>query len=224
MIKPPYWEATERWPGATVVIIGGGPSLTPWQVDACRGRANVRVIAVNNAYILAPWADCLYFCDDKWWTWHHKALRDWRGWIVRLQGGLHNFGDERIKVLRNLDHASGLSSDRTGLHTGRNSGYQAINLAVHFGAKKIVLLGFDQQADVSEQGVRTHWHKDHPGGTSVDVYKAMLPNFPTLVQPLAERGIEIVNCTPGSAIQCFRRGNIDDEMQREEPECQERCA
>lgn len=212
MVKPPYWEPPALWEGATVVIIGGGPSLTPWQVEACRDRPGTRVIAVNNAYQLAPWADMLYFCDDKWWGWHAKHLADWRGMIVRLQGGQHDFGDPRIRVIRNLDQAAGLSLDRRGVHHGKNSGYQAINLSVHLGVKKIVLLGFDQKGVVEGRRERTHWHPDHPGGTSSVVYYEMRPHFDTLVRPLAQLGVEIVNCTPGSAINCFRRGDIHEEM------------
>jgi hypothetical protein len=55
-------------PGGTVVCIGGGPSLTRDDVDYCRGKAFV--IAINDAYKLAPWADALYACDGLWWRWH----------------------------------------------------------------------------------------------------------------------------------------------------------
>ena len=89
-----YWEAPEFWPGRAFVCIGGGPSLTQSQVAACKDREwgghKVRVIAINDAYKMAPWADVLYFCDDKWWQWRHKDLQHWPGLIVRLQGGAHD--------------------------------------------------------------------------------------------------------------------------------------
>jgi hypothetical protein len=205
-----YWMAPELWPASTIVCIGGGPSLTREQVESVRGRA--RVIAINDAYKLAPWADVLYFCDCKWWRWHAKHLGSWQGLIVRLQGGEHDFGDKRIKVMRNMDlppapgkgkgdRKGGLSDQRDGLRTGANSGFQAIGLAVHLGAKRIVLLGYDMQAS----GTKTHWFGDHPGGTSAKVYDVMLPHFQTLVAPLAKRGIEIVNATPGSRLSAFPR-------------------
>ncbi len=222
----PYWSAEALWPGATVVIIAGGPSLTPAQVERCRGREQndqpVRVIAVNDGYRIAPFADLLYFCDDKWWRWHHKNLRTWPAMIVRLDGGEFDFGDKRIKVLRNAGQAKGLSEERGALHTGRNSGYQAINLAVHLGARRILLLGFDMKGGpVEGRKVKTHWFGDHPGGTSPDVYTQMLPNFPTLVEPLKARGVEVVNCTPGSAIRCFPTGEIGAVLGEK---CEERIA
>lgn len=212
----PYWSAPELWPEATFVIVGSGPSLTAAQVEACRGReANgqrVRVIAVNNGYQIAPFADVLYFCDDKWWQWHHKHLAQWPGLIARLDGGHFDFGDARIKVLRNTGQHKGLCAERNGLNTGQNSGYQAINLAVHLGAALILLLGFDMKGVLEGRSVRTHWHKDHPGGTNASVYDQMRPHFESLVAPLSALGVGIVNCTPGSAIDCFRRGDIHREL------------
>ena len=68
---PVVWRVPRLWPDATVVCIGSGPSLTAEDVDYCRGRA--KVIAINNAYQLAPWSDVLYACDGAWWDWHQGA-------------------------------------------------------------------------------------------------------------------------------------------------------
>lgn len=206
-----YWTVPEAWHAATVVCIGGGPSLSAEQVEYCRGRA--RVIAINDAYKLAPWADVLYFCDDRWWRWHNAKLAAWKGMIVRLQGGEHDFGDPRIKVLRNLDEKKGLAKRRDGLHTGQNSGYQAINLAVHFGAKKIVLLGYDMRTVIEGGRDKTHWFGDHPGGTATRIYEQiMLPHFPSLLKPLNEIGVEVINATPASALRCFRMLSLKDAL------------
>lgn len=200
----------ELWHGKTVVCVGGGPSLTAAQVERVRGRA--KVIVVNNGYQIAPWADLLYFCDDKWWGQygHGEKLAGWKGLIARLDGGRHDFGDPRIKVLRNYGRTGfgdrtreGLCHLRDGLFHGKNSGYQAIGLAAHLGAKRIVLLGYDMKAQLVGLELKTHWHKDHPGGTAERVFDEMLPHFDALVKPLAARGIEVVNCTPGTRLKCF---------------------
>lgn len=215
-----YWTAPELWPGATFVIVAGGPSLTAQQVEACReverdGR-KVRLIAVNNGYAIAPWADVLYFCDDRWWQWHHRKVGDWQGLIVRLAGGLHDFGDKRIKVMKNDNQDGqshgGLAKSRDALRPGMNAGYQAINLAVHLGARRILLLGFDMQAKLEGGLRRTHWFGSHPGGVSDTAWEHMLPWFKTLVAPLAERGIELLNCTPGSRIRCFPHASIESAL------------
>jgi hypothetical protein len=212
-----YWTAPVLWPGATFVIVAGGPSLTAEQVNACRDRhdahgSRVRMIVINDGYRLAPWADVLYFCDCKWWGSfrHGEKLKAWQGLIVRMDGGHYNFGDPRIKVMRNCETGPGLATQRDGLNTGRNSGYQAINLAVHLGAKRIVLLGYDMQAATDRGRPKTHWFGDHPGGTSPSVYDQFLPWFDTLVKPLAAKGIEIVNCTPGSRLRAFPQRKLGE--------------
>lgn len=213
-----YWTAPEQWPGATVVCVAGGPSLTQAQVDACREReldgSRVRVIVINDGYRVAPWADVLYFCDDRWWEWHAKKVGAWAGLIVRLDGGKYDFGDKRIKVMRNDSHdgdrqVGGLADRRDALRTGRNSGFQAINLAVHLGAKRIVLLGYDMQPRLEGGRTKMHWFGDHPGGTSDRVFDTMLPHFQTLVDPLRRRGVEVLNATPGSRISCFPKVSIE---------------
>ena len=71
--EPKPWTVPALWGSdETAVCLGGGPSLAPQQVDTVRGKA--RVVAVNDAYRLAPWADVLYVCDHKWWGWHPAAL------------------------------------------------------------------------------------------------------------------------------------------------------
>ena len=176
------------WPGATVVCLGAGPSLTRQDVEACRGRG--AVIAINGSYTLAPWADILYACDNKWWLWH-KGATDFPGLKYTLDARARAWPG--VTVLRNTGD-SGLELDPTGVRTGRNSGYQAINLAVHLGAARILLLGYDMRGD--------HWHKPHPDG-SRPPFAICLKHFATLVEPLRAAGVEIVNCTPHSALTCF---------------------
>ena len=84
--------------------------------------------------------------------------------------------------------------------TGRSSGYQACNLAFHLGVKRILLLGFDMRA----VNGRTHWHEQHQRPTSPKDYAThMAPPFKRLAEELGARGVEVVNCTPGSAITAF---------------------
>jgi len=39
------------------------------QVAAAYERGKVRCIIINDAYLLAPFADILYFADSHWWKW-----------------------------------------------------------------------------------------------------------------------------------------------------------
>lgn len=219
-MRIPYWRVEPDWEGETCAILGGGPSLAPGDVNSLHGR--MRVIAVNTAYQLAPWADLLYFSDEVWWCWHHggKDNKDvhhkgdpryhaFPGIKAALQNAVTYHREPAVRVLQNYGAEPGLCEIRDGVYTGRSSGYQAINLAAHLGVARILLLGFDMRAVAG----RTHWHMAHKRPTAPeDFTNVMLPWFRTLVEPLAARGIEVLNATPGSAIDCFPRVTLDEAL------------
>ena len=199
MAESSFWSVPRLWDGATIVCLGGGPSLTRAQVDCCRGRA--RVIAINDSYLLAPWAEVLYFCDRRWFEWHQAkpAFRAFEGIKVTLDEQVLKAHPE-IRGVKNTGR-DGLETDPTGVRTGRNGGYQAINLAVHLGARRIVLLGYDMKPAADG---RTHWHGGHPVALRETVFAhSMLPCFPSLVEPLRQRRVAVLNATPGSALTVF---------------------
>lgn len=177
------------WPGSTVVCLGSGPSLTQADVNLVRGKA--RVIAVNDTYTLAPWADVLYACDAKWWGWKRGAPT-----FTGLKYTLQAPAAARwpgVQVLRNAGK-DGLELRPDGVRAGQNSGYQAINLAVHLGAARILLLGYDMQGN--------HFFGSHPD-QSKPPFSICLARFATLVGPLKAQGIQILNCTRKTALRCF---------------------
>jgi hypothetical protein len=195
----------KRWPSSTIVCLGGGPSLTVADVEACRGRCPV--IAINNAYQLAPWADVLYACDQKWWTWH-SGVPSFKGPKYSVAASDPVTWPD-VQVLQNTGPL-GLELEPTGLRTGFNSGYQAINLAVHLGAARILLLGYD----LSEgPGGRTHWHGDHPD-RQPSPYWAMLSAFPSLVEPLAAIGVSVINCSRRTVLTTFPCASLESELAR----------
>lgn len=182
------------WPESTIICIGGGPSLTQEDVDAVRGHG--RVIAVNDAYKLAPWCDVLYAADAKWWNWH-EGVPSFTGWKYSVDGA-PPVTWPNVRILK-LTGPDGLETQRYGLRSGLNSGYQAINLAVHLGARRILLLGYDMAPAVDG---RAHWFGDHPDKTP-SPYPQMRAAFDTLVEPLAALGIEVVNCSRQTALLTF---------------------
>lgn len=189
------------WAGDTVAILAGGPSLTQADADYCRGKC--RVLAINNSYMLAPWADMLWFCDRRWYEWHKESLAEFNGLICTLEN--YDLEDERIKHVHNFGR-DGFHPDPDGVKTGRNSGYQAMHLAIHLGVRRMLLLGYDMRF-VSG---RSHWHGGHSVPVSERMYaQSMVPLFATLKPALTERGIDVINCTPGSALKEFRYARID---------------
>ena len=207
---PDIWSVPPLWRGETAACLGGGPSLTRDQVDACRGRA--RLIAINDALFLAPSADLHYVCDWRWHQWHRDepGLVEFAGLKVTLDRTLAG-AVPGWKLIENDDGngRDGLSDRRTAVKTGRNSGYQVINLAVHLGVRRILLLGYDMRAEPG----RTHWFGDHPVQTNPTIYaRTMLPGFATLVEPLKALGVEVVNCTPGSALGVFPGVGVEEAL------------
>lgn len=162
----------------------------------------MRVIAVNDCYLLAPWAEVLYFADAKWWRWQRERaeFRAFAGQKCTIFATGNQIDDAKIHILRNAG-PEGLSADPGALATGSTSGYQAVNIAVLAGPARVVLLGYD-----GRQGAdgRRHWFGDHPDRTEPP-YQNMIQRFRTMIGPLKALGVEILNATPGSAIDAFPR-------------------
>lgn len=194
----------KQWLGETCVCIGSGPSLTLDDVAAVRGRA--RVIAINRSYEFAGWADAMYACDGKLWEWV-KGAPTFHGLKYSIDPAAAKWLG--VQVLRN-DGPLGLCLDPTGLRTGKNSGYQALNLAVHFGAARVILLGYDM--GTATDG-RSHWHPDHPD-RQMSPYPQMIDAFVSLIEPLAAIGVTVVNCSRRTALTAFPRAPLDTELAR----------
>jgi hypothetical protein len=142
----------------------------------------------------------MYAGDRQWWDRYGDAC-DFRGerWTR----------DERSAMRYRLRRIEG--SDGAGLctcggvHLGGNSGYQAINLAYHLGAREIVLLGFDMHRDNGG-----HWHGEHEDMLSAPEshIAAWVRQFDALARDLSAAGCRVTNATPGSALECFPSGSL----------------
>jgi len=194
---PVYATVPKRWPNSTIVCLGGGASLTQDDVDYCRGKAPV--IAINDAHRLAPWADVLYSGDKLWYA-QYQGVPAFQGLKYTIEsaqgrGRAHVARWPEIQVLRHTGQ-TGLELSPDGLRTGQNSGAQAINLAMHFGARRILLLGYDMGG--------LHWFGSHPKPLSNrSDYGYFLQMMATMAKPLREQGITVINCSPISAMTCY---------------------
>jgi hypothetical protein len=210
-----HWSVPPAWQGDTAVILGGGPSILSLDWQRLPHRLHgCRTITINNSWELAPAADVLYFCDPAWWRMHPRATRFCGTWRITLNGdprllwgtqlpppGVEGIHSLLPRVGPGLSHDATMlaTGSRPGSINGTNSGYQAINLAYHFGAKRIILLGYDMHVT----GGRSHWHVGHPGQgvqRTAELLADMLPQFATLKEPLEAAGVEVINATPESAL------------------------
>ena len=192
-----------RFPDQTIVCVASGPSLTAEQLALVR---DLPMVAVNDAVRLAPWADVLYSSDRGWWRYYQgvEAFKGLRVSIGRKKGDASSITAPGCLGVTVLEHTGdeGLEWAPTGLRSGKHSGYAAINLAVHLGARRVLLLGY-QGGPVAG---RSHFFGRHPSGLNESTethYAHFRRMYETLVAPLALAKIEVVNCTPGSAITVF---------------------
>ncbi len=188
------------WAGETAVILATGPSLCAEDIDACRA-AKVRLLAIKDAIRLAPDADCLWACDGNWWR-HYGPTLHYDG----PKYSLDQIAAPWASVLKNTGEM-GLERDPSGLKTGRNSGYQAIGLAVHLGATRIILLGYDMQPTKG----RDHFHGPHPW-KSTPPYAVFLPMFRFLVEPLQALGISVINASRVTVLTDFPRASLAEAL------------
>lgn len=198
MAKP--WKVPRMWEGQTVAILASGESMSREVADAVVGR--IPTVAINNCYELAPEADMLYACDAKWWMHYHEAIA-FKGLKVTIDPSLPA---RSVKLLHNSGQ-SGYDPDPANLRTGLNSGFQATQLVVHAGAARILLLGFDMRG--------RHWFGDHPAGlqdSDPNVFARFIAEFERVAPIYADLGVDVVNCTPGSALSCFRASTLAAEL------------
>lgn len=198
-----------EWTSVPAVVIAGGPSLSGEQlehVQQAQAAGRCRVIAVNNTCVKAQWADVVYFgdylalkqyapmlkpfCRGQWWTGSQAGAQRWQLNLVKTTGQ-PGLGDDRV-------------------HLNGNSGFQAVNLAVLFGARKVVLLGFDMKR--GKDG-KQHWFGEHPAPlVQVCLFDEWIRKAGPMAEAAAAMGVDIVNCTPGSALTAFRQAELAQEI------------
>lgn len=193
--------------GAEVVLVAGGPSLAGFDWGRLAGR---NVVAINRAYEVLPNARALWWSDHGFYR-QHAAQIEAHGAELKCSG--FRPGHDRLRYPEwvrtyTFSGVDGFDPDPGCIRHGRNGGYAALHLVAHLGPpRRAVLLGYDMR----HAGGRSHWHSGHgrfvPEQTLVD---AMLPLFATLTGPLAALGVEVINASPESRIECWPRVTIDD--------------
>lgn len=190
------------WIGETVVIAATGPSLCEYDLLYVRNKA--KTIVINDAYRLAPFADVLFASDAKWWR-HHKYVHEFQGqrWSHDHNGSTwpQEAKENGIKLIQGKN-MNGLSRDPRFIHFGANSGFQAINLAVHCRVKRIILLGFD----CMQHSGKSHFFGSHPTHLERNSPYAMFrQHFNQAAIDLVGMGVDVINCTRITSIRCFEQ-------------------
>lgn len=207
------WQDSECW------IIGGGASIAeqfniPEDVierkdisefsPYLRALHNKHVIGVNAAFMLGNWVDVLFFGDDQFYSKNENKINGFEGLKISCAIEKYKLPDS-IRHIERLKKF-GISEQSDLLYWNESSGAAAINLAIHFGVKKIFLLGFDM-CNVND---KSHFHKHY--GHSKPPYERHLLAFEQISKDAEKLGVEIINCSPNSAIKQFSKMTIKEAL------------
>jgi hypothetical protein len=194
------------WSRDVCVIVASGPSAS--LVDLTQTIGKTKFVVINNSWKLAPWADFLFAADYKWWR-ACNGCPEFQGWKVtsdRRAAETQEWGLFRIVAL--------LADDRIQTHGstigwGGNSGFQALNMVVHFQCSRIILVGFDATIKFG-----LHWHAPHPGSEnptpskSLRWQRSMDGAFPVL----ENIGVRVVNCSEKSSLKKYPKMSFEDAL------------
>jgi len=200
----PMWQVPPIWAGQTVAILASGRSMS---AEVVQQLGAIPMIAINDTVALAPRASMLYAADRLWWVHPTKQrlIRDFEG----LRVTIWREGDGPVPpgclALRGTG-VVGFDPDPACIRTGGNSAYQALHIAVHAGASRILLAGLDLTLG--------HWHPEHPaplGQTCEIALARWRERFEQLAGILRDR-VEIINVSERSTLRCWPKMAIEDAL------------
>ncbi|RWF44291.1 MAG: methyltransferase domain-containing protein [Mesorhizobium sp.] len=185
------WSIASEWEGLTAFVLAGGASVKNLDLSLLKGR---RVIAINSAHLTYPDADILFFADQRWWTDVGRNEQAFKGRIVTTSNG----GPRDVLRLEKIDPAKGIATKPTQVALSRTSVSGAINILVHLGCKRIVLLGVDGK--VGADGQRHHHGGKYPWPMVKACFDHHAEEFRAIAPSLKAAGVEVINANPDSAI------------------------
>jgi hypothetical protein len=190
----------------TVFIIGGGPSAKLVDFSLLQNKV---VICINDSFIDFPNATMIYWVDDSWAAENSDKLQKHP---CKLR--FTSKPSQHINYAKTSDpktQCDGYVLKRTGdfgynpspdCLMGNNSGVQVLNLVVNMKPKNVVLIGYDMRT----VNRKSHYHNKPRLPISDNIYTDLfIPSMKALYKGMVKYGctVNVVNATPGSAIQCF---------------------
>ena len=209
-------DIPRKFPGDAAIVCGTGPSITPEIIDAVN-HSGLRVFGANRAYEIFN-CEVVHGCNHQFWHhyWPDIKGRSFDKWTTR---------PELENVYPGLEYIEerwedGLSSDPTWISAHHGTGPQLVNIAYLYGCTRLLLVGWDMRY-LGKTGPReytrrryldedpltiNHWPQTGPDGEQTGLIAEMETIHPE------DYDIEIINCTPGSAMKCFPMGELSAEI------------
>ena len=177
----------------TFACVASGPSLT---MEDCLKLSSVHIptIAINNSWRAAPFCTVVYAADCCWWEACNNEItipaERWCG---------DSFTANRF----------GINYFSSKIPGSFNSGQRAIELAIHMGASRVLLVGYDCSV---RKG--THWHGRHAQLANPDSFS--INRWQCEFEQLKARacGVEIINCSRSTRLRCFPKMKLETAIER----------
>lgn len=194
-----------KYEGRSIVLCATGPSLTSEVVETIRKfKDKVVVFGINDAYKIIDFLDEHYACDTRWWE-HWGS--DFRSKYPNLSAWSQCKHSSEKFNLQHIPgkHTQGFSPNPNLIHFGKNSGYQALNIAYLMGGSKFILTGYNMRVVG-----KTHFFGDHPPGMNKNSpYNTFIAAFNT-IQPEIRK--LVINCTTDTALKCFTQADLEETL------------
>jgi len=159
-------------------------------------------LVVNQSYELCPFADAVYACDKSWWD-YRRGLPEYRGLKITYSARV---GYSDVRCIRIAEGKHEILTATPGVvGDGQNSGFQALNIAIQFGAKLVILVGFDmgkEKSSVHWYGLNTWKGARNPDAQDLARWAG---HFDTAAPQLIKLGVTVLNLSPRSQIQAFKK-------------------
>lgn|SRR5574341_280888 len=216
----------------TAVILATGPSLTRQVLEVARRGQELgawAVFGMNHVWRDFPSLDVFLACNPEYYEaqWErglneHRAAKWTWDENTAAKYGLHYIPGK---------WADGFSKDPGCIHYGHSSGFQVPQLAYHAGFRRLLLCGYDMRYAVDYDG-RNRRIGSSPRHYFGEYEDKSLNHWPSvkvkdgvhieLIEQFEKvrrlnPDVEIINCSPGSAMQCFPFSTLDAECPTSSP-------
>lgn len=229
------WNIPKIWQDGTAWIIGGGTSiLDEFGIPLDLARKVIQgelplseyskylepihdkhTIGVNHAFLIGNWIDVFYFSDTAMWDNEQltEQMMEYRGLRITNNAVFTGemYDETGLKyVKRSEKKRYGLTDEKDAVCFNNNTGLSAIDLAYHFGAKRIILLGLDMTVGPLGShihGINTRFSRgEDPTGS----FKKHMLSVGNIWKDARDNGIEILNASQISKIPLFPKVRAKD--------------
>lgn len=205
------WTPEPLWHGATVFLLGGGPSLRVFDMRRLRGHTVLAINSSCHSALAAGLQPALFFTDNHWFVEHRAVIEAWPGLVVTASHSAKAALPDKLRRIAMVQRPD-FTKGEPILKFGRSSGHTAISLAIAMGAARVVLLGYDMR----RVDGRSHHHDDYLETDDALYERDFLIYFRDWNQAAIAAGVEVLNATPGSALREFPMIDIDDLLRTDE--------